>query len=221
MDSQGPAAPSVAVTATSARAQAARINGAKSRGPRTPEGKARSSMNALKHGLRAQKHVVLPEEDAAAYQAHASALLAELAPEGALQALLARQVIAAAWRLERAERIEAELFARQRHPECRPRPRPDPGRQHRPRLPDAAPLPRLGRGLAVARAPGAQGASGRGGGACDRTNPGAGAHRFNRRRAAHDAKRTRTPDGSWRNGARRRLSRRAPAPRMPVPGDRR
>ena len=56
----------------------------------------------------------------------------------------------------------------------RSRPRPDPGRQHVAHLPDAAPLPRLGRGLAVARAPSAEGAPGRGGGACDRTNPGAG-----------------------------------------------
>jgi hypothetical protein len=95
-----------------ARAAASRKNGAKSRGPKTLVGKARSAQNALKHGLRAQKYVVLPEEDAAAFRVLEAALLEELAPEGALQRLLAQRVVAAAWRLERAEQIEAELFAR-------------------------------------------------------------------------------------------------------------
>jgi hypothetical protein len=40
-----------------------------------------------------------------------AALMAELAPQGALQAVLARRIVAATWRLERAERLEAELFA--------------------------------------------------------------------------------------------------------------
>ena len=35
----------------------------------------------------------------------------ELAPAGALQMALAQRVVAATWRLARAERIEAELFA--------------------------------------------------------------------------------------------------------------
>ncbi len=95
----------------SARAEASRKNGAKSRGPKTPDGKARSAQNALKHGLRAQKYVVLPDEDAAAFEALEAALMEELAPDGALQTVLARRVVAASWRLERAERIEAELFA--------------------------------------------------------------------------------------------------------------
>jgi hypothetical protein len=95
----------------SARAEASRRNGARSRGPKTPEGKARSSQNALKHGLRAQKHMLLPGESAAEYQRLEAALLEELAPEGALQTVLARRVVAAAWRLERVERIETEVFA--------------------------------------------------------------------------------------------------------------
>jgi hypothetical protein len=98
-----------------ARAAASRLNGAKSRGPKTEAGKARSSQNALKHGLRAQCHVVLPDEDPAEYEAFAAALLADLAPHGALQALLASRVAAAAWRLLRADRIEVELFAQERY----------------------------------------------------------------------------------------------------------
>jgi hypothetical protein len=95
---------------SSARAEASRKNGARSKGPKTPEGKARSSQNALQHGLRAQKHMLLPGESAAEYQRLEAALLEELAPEGALQTVLARRVVAAAWRLERVERIEGDLF---------------------------------------------------------------------------------------------------------------
>src|SRR5688572_27129378 len=85
-----------------------------SRGPRTPEGKARSAQNALKHGLRAQRFVVLTDEDGAEFRALEAALLEELAPAGALQAVLAQRVAVAAWRLARADRIEAELLADQR-----------------------------------------------------------------------------------------------------------
>ena len=63
-----------------ARALASRRSGAKSRGPKTRAGKARSSQNALKHGMRAAKYVVLPEEDAAEFAHLEAALLAELAP---------------------------------------------------------------------------------------------------------------------------------------------
>jgi hypothetical protein len=99
-----------AVPVSNARAAASRQNGAKSRGPRSPEGKARSAQNALKHGMRAQKHLVLPDEDAAEFAALEAALLAELAPVGALQTVLARRVAVAAWRLARADRLEVEVF---------------------------------------------------------------------------------------------------------------
>ena len=113
MSSAG-AAPRAAAPVSNARAEASRRNGAKSGGPKSPEGKARSAQNALKHGLRAQKFVVLPDEDAAEFAALEATMMAELAPVGALQAVLARQVAVAAWRLARADRLEAELFAERR-----------------------------------------------------------------------------------------------------------
>jgi hypothetical protein len=104
------AAPRAALQISNARAEASRKNGAKSRGPKTPEGKARSAQNALKHGMRAAKYVVLPEEDAAEFAELQAAMIEELAPVGALQTVLARRVAVAAWRLARADRIETELF---------------------------------------------------------------------------------------------------------------
>jgi hypothetical protein len=109
MSSAG-AAPRAAASTSSARAEASRRNGAKSRGPKMPEGKARSAQNALKHGLRAQKHVVLPDEDAAGFAALEAALADELAPQGVLQSLLVGRIARAVWRLERAEQLEVELF---------------------------------------------------------------------------------------------------------------
>jgi hypothetical protein len=99
-----------AVPISNARAEASRKNGAKSRGPKTPEGKVRSAQNALKHRMRAQNYVVLPEEDAGEFAELAAALTLELAPVGALQSVLARRIAVAAWRLPRADRIETELF---------------------------------------------------------------------------------------------------------------
>src|SRR5688572_4251555 len=107
MSSHGTAA---AHPALSARVAASRANGAKSKGPRTAEGKARSAQNALKHGLCAKKHVLLPEDSRAEFKALESALLEDLRPEGALQTLLAHRLVAAAWRLARADRLEFGLL---------------------------------------------------------------------------------------------------------------
>jgi hypothetical protein len=97
-----------------ARAEASRKNGARSRGPKTSEGKARAAQNALKHGMRALKYVVLPDESAAEFHEFEEAMVDELAPVGAVQAVLARGVAVAAWRLARADRMEVELFEERR-----------------------------------------------------------------------------------------------------------
>jgi hypothetical protein len=108
------APPRAATRVSNARIEASRKNGAKSRGPKTPEGKARARLNAIKHGMRAAMHVVLPDENALEFHALQEALLDELAPEGALQLVLARRVAVAAWRLARADRMEVELFEERR-----------------------------------------------------------------------------------------------------------
>ena len=49
-----------------------RANASHSTGPRTPAGKAKTRMNALKHGLRAEQ-VVIPGEDPKAFEAECAA----------------------------------------------------------------------------------------------------------------------------------------------------
>ena len=83
-----------------------RANAQLSTGPRTEEGKARSSQNALKHGLTAQQLVVKPEEREAfeALQAHYQL---EIAPQGALQQTLFDELVTAAWNLRRVRILQA------------------------------------------------------------------------------------------------------------------
>ncbi|MFZ1429667.1 MAG: hypothetical protein WAS21_23225, partial [Geminicoccaceae bacterium] len=94
-----------------AQIEAARRNGARSRGPVTEEGKARASRNALKHGLTALEHLVLDGEDAAELAALTARLMGEVGPESEIEARLARRLAIAFWKGERAERIEVALFA--------------------------------------------------------------------------------------------------------------
>ena len=131
-------------------------DGARSRGPRTVAGKARSARNALKHGLRARRLLLLDREDAAEFRAFATRLQAALMPEGALQESLVSRIVIGAWRSRRADRppppsragpARALCRARQRRrsgPAGGARRRPDPGRPRRPRAGDIAPLSRLG-----------------------------------------------------------------------------
>ena len=75
--------------------------------------KERVASNALKHGLTG-KQVVLPGEDPAEFDAFRSGLIAELAPQGALEEILAEKVVADAWRLRRVSQMEAALYWREK-----------------------------------------------------------------------------------------------------------
>ena len=90
--------------------EANRRNARKSTGPKTAAGKAASAANALSHGLTAAGDVLLQDESADAFESLQRDVLADLAPQDALQAVLARRIVQLLWRLDRAARLEAELF---------------------------------------------------------------------------------------------------------------
>ena len=94
-----------------ARIEANRANAQFSTGPRSPEGKARVRYNGVRHGLRADKLLVL-HEDAAEFADFLRALLDDLRPVGVVEASLAGQVAAKMWRLRRTHWMEASLLNR-------------------------------------------------------------------------------------------------------------
>ena len=83
----------------------------KKRGPNTPEGKARSSMNALKHGLRARSFGILPEENKAEWAQHVSDLRAGYGPVDAAEEKLVTAIAVAMWNEIRADRTLVETMA--------------------------------------------------------------------------------------------------------------
>ena len=95
---------------TRGQTEANRRNAQASTGPATEAGKAAPSMNALRHGLTAARAVVLPDEDGEASEALRRELMADLAPEGALQCQFADRACVLMWRLSRAARLETQLF---------------------------------------------------------------------------------------------------------------
>jgi len=90
---------------TEQKLAANRRNAQLSTGPRTGQGKAAVSLNALTHGLRS-RHVVLPHEDPAEFQQLCDNLTAEWRPETPTQGHLVTQIAIAIWKLDRLETLE-------------------------------------------------------------------------------------------------------------------
>src|SRR5580658_3593589 len=96
---------------TEAQLTANRENAQLSTGPRTPEGRKRSSLNAFRHGLTGQIIMHTPE-DAQAFKKHCDGIREALAPVGALELDLAQAIGEDRWRLNRARALENSIFAR-------------------------------------------------------------------------------------------------------------
>jgi hypothetical protein len=91
--------------ATEKQINAARANGAKSRGPVTPEGKRISSMNRLRHGALART-IVLESESHEKFAALSAAWIEYLQPANPIERALVDTMITARWRLERLRAME-------------------------------------------------------------------------------------------------------------------
>jgi hypothetical protein len=82
----------------------------RSGGPRTPEGKMRSSQNARRHGILARVHIATPE-DAAAFDAHLKDYLEAFPPVGVVERDLVIELASLRYRLRRIAGVEDSIFA--------------------------------------------------------------------------------------------------------------
>jgi len=84
---------------------------AKKGGVKTPQGKAKTRLNAVRHGLLCQD-LVLPSEDECAFAELRERFITDLQPAGELEKLLVLRIASGFWRLDRALRVETALLAR-------------------------------------------------------------------------------------------------------------
>lgn len=84
-------------------------NALASTGPKTPEGKERSSQNAMVHGRRSER-TVIPGEDFREWEGFEAAVASDLNASSQTEKALASHIASALWRLARGPRFEAETI---------------------------------------------------------------------------------------------------------------
>ena len=94
------------------RSISSRANGAKSHGPTSPEGKARSSQNATTHGLFAEC-ILLNGEDHEAFDELMQYHKDRFQPADGVEFDIVKQICAAQWRLYRVLAMETQALNRQ------------------------------------------------------------------------------------------------------------
>ena len=92
------------------RSEQSRINGGKSHGPTSPEGKAISSRNGLKHGFAATINNVLRVEDKEAFTTHLECLRTSWRPQDYFEQVLVDQLASISWRQARLVGLETALI---------------------------------------------------------------------------------------------------------------
>src|ERR1700761_4228566 len=95
---------------TLAQIAANQANSKFSTGPTSSEGKAKSSLNAVKTGLTGRT-VLLPGDDAAAYEAHVAGFFARHQPTGDEEQNLVQSLADTEWRLLRIPALEYGIYA--------------------------------------------------------------------------------------------------------------
>jgi hypothetical protein len=94
---------------TDKRIAANRANAARSTGPKTAEGKARSSHNATKDGLHVSV-VTLRNEDPEAFDAAVRTYAARMKPADDMELDMIIEMVAAIWRTRRSAAIETRML---------------------------------------------------------------------------------------------------------------
>src|SRR5215472_7250242 len=94
---------------TEAQRAAARANGAKSNGPVTPEGKSKSALNALRHGMLAGS-LVLTTESRAKFEDLLNDYLDQFQPQGRIENDLVEAMVASKWLQQRCWTISSSLM---------------------------------------------------------------------------------------------------------------
>ncbi|HEY7117995.1 MAG TPA: hypothetical protein VH475_15515, partial [Tepidisphaeraceae bacterium] len=94
------------------RLAANRANALRSTGPKTPEGKARSALNALTHGLRARldRATLVPATERDEFALFLEDFRRHLDPQSPLEDLLVERIALLGWKLRRHAQAEARLF---------------------------------------------------------------------------------------------------------------
>src|SRR5580658_7446095 len=87
-----------------------RENATHSTGPKTPEGKQRSSLNALRHGLTGQT-VLLPGEDPNLFQDFCASYHQQYKPSGPTETNMVQHIAETQWRLNRIGSMENNIVA--------------------------------------------------------------------------------------------------------------
>jgi hypothetical protein len=83
------------------------------RGPRTTQGKLRSSMNAVKHGRYARSFYVLRHEDKAEFEHLVEKIARRIQPQDDFEYHLVRQLAAVEWRLQRVLLVDTTILDRE------------------------------------------------------------------------------------------------------------
>ncbi len=90
--------------------RAANARNGKRGGPKTPEGRSRSRMNGLRHGMRAELVVLLPGEDEEKFRRRLDAWAGDLQPHGAVERYQVETAVVASWRRDRCLRAETAVL---------------------------------------------------------------------------------------------------------------
>ncbi|HEX3681503.1 MAG TPA: hypothetical protein VHU83_03100 [Bryobacteraceae bacterium] len=98
------------MSTTATQIAANQRNAQLSTGPTSSEGKAKSSLNAVKTGLTGRT-VLLPGDDAAAYEAHVAGFFARHQPNGDEERNLVQSLADTEWRLFRVPALEYGIYA--------------------------------------------------------------------------------------------------------------